>query len=135
RRFGTMRTLSGTRYRAPQEEIMMTVAAVLIAADLFSAIRTQDLNEVEKLLSQDSSLAAKKDENGSSPIGAALGARKGEGFVPRRENRVLDAILRRDPPLSPQEVAAVGSAAQVRAEMARSPEFVRAVSRNGWTPL
>ena len=114
---------------------MMTAAAVLIAADLFSAIRAQDLNEVEKLLSQDPSIAAKKDENGSSPIGAALGARKGEGFVPRRENRILDAILGRDPPLSPHEVAAVGTAAQVRAEMAKAPEFMRSVSRNGWTPL
>jgi uncharacterized protein len=114
---------------------MIIAFAALVAADLFSAIRAQDLPQVEKLLSQDPALASKRDEKGASPVSAALGARKGEGFVPRRENLVLDAILRRNPPLSPHEVAAVGSASQVRAEIAKSPEIVRAVAPSGWTPL
>lgn len=114
---------------------MMTAAAVLIAADLFSAIRAQDVKQVETLLARDPSLAATRDENGVSPVAAAMGLRSGEGFMPRKENRVLDALLSKNPPLSPQETAAVGTAAQVRAEIAKDPAFVRTYSRNGWTPL
>ena len=113
----------------------MTVAAVLIAADLFSAVRAQDLAQVEKLLSQDPSLAAKRDEKGASPVSTALGLPRGEGFIPRKENRILDALLRRNPPLAPHEIAAVGSAKQVRAEIDKDATFVRTHARNGWTPL
>jgi len=114
---------------------MTLLAVALVASDLFLAIRAQDLAQVEKVLAQDRALASSRDENGTSPVSAALGSRKGEAFVPRRENRILDAILRCDPELSPFEVAAVGTAAQLRMEIRRSPDYVRSVSRNGWTPL
>jgi len=113
---------------------MMTAAALLIAADLFSAIRAQDLAQVEKSLTDDPSLAAKTDDKGVSPVSLAMGARRGEGFVPRKENRVLDALLRRNPPLSPFETAGLGTADQVRA-LAKDPGYVRSVAKNGWTPL
>lgn len=113
---------------------MMTAIALLVAADLFAAIRAQDLAQVEKLLIDDPSLAAKADDNGVSPVSLAMGARKGEGFVPRKENRVLDALLRRNPSLSPFEAAGLGTTDQVRA-LAKDPEYVRSVARNGWTPL
>src|SRR4051812_42804064 len=112
----------------------MVIVAVLLVADLFTAIRAQDLAQVEKLLTNDPSLAAKADDNGVSPVSLAMGARKGEGFVPRKENRVLDALLRRNPPLSPFEAAGLGSADQVRA-LTKNPEYVRSVANNGWTPL
>jgi ankyrin repeat protein len=112
----------------------MVIVAVLLVADLFTAIRAQDLAQVEKLLATDPSLAAKADEKGVSPVSLAMGARKGEGFVPRKENRVLDSLLRRNPPLSPFETAGMGTAGQVGA-LARDPEYVRSVADNGWTPL
>jgi len=114
--------------------MMTAAAALLVAADLFSAIRAQDLAQVEKLLTADPSLAAKTDDKGVSPISLAMGARKGEGFVPRKQNRVLDALLRRNPPLSPFETAGLGTGDQVRA-LAKDPEYVRSVAKNGWTPL
>src|SRR3954471_19108918 len=119
---------------ATEEETMMTAAALLIAADLFAAIRAQDLPQVERLLAADPSLAAKVDEKGVSPVSIAMGARRAEGFVPRKENRVLDALLRRSPPLSPFETAGLGTADQVRA-LAKDPGYLRSVASNGWTPL
>jgi len=117
-----------------EEEHTMT-AALLLAADLFSAIHAQNVAQVEKLLTKDQSLVGARDEKGASAVSAALGARKGEGFIPRKENRVLDAILRHNPPLSPFEICAVGTAEQVRAEIAKDRDFVRARATNGWTPL
>jgi ankyrin repeat protein len=113
----------------------MTAALVLIAADLFAAIRSQDLPAVEKLLASDPSLASSRDEKGASAVSAAIGARKGEGFLPRRENRVLDAILRAHPQLTPFETCAVGTPVQVLAEVTKDKELVRTRAPNGWTPL
>jgi ankyrin repeat protein len=115
----------------------MTIAvALLIAADLFVAIRAQDLKEVEKLLAEDPSLASQADENGSSPVSVALGLKRNkESFLPRKDNRILAAILRQNPPLSPFEVAAVGTAADVQSRIAKDPEYLHSYSRNGWNPL
>ena len=114
----------------------MTAALLLATAEmLFAAIRAQDLHQVEKMLDHDPSLASARDEKGASALGVALAARKGEGFVPRRENRIVDALLRRNPPLSPFEIAAVGTAQQVQAQVAGDAEYVRSRSSVGWTPL
>jgi uncharacterized protein len=115
----------------------MFIAMVLAAADpaaFLTAVRAQDLSRVERLLEADPSLASARDEKGSA-VGGALGARRGEGFVPRRQNRVLDAILRRHPRLVPWEVCAVGTADEARAQVATDPDFVKSVAPNGWTPL
>jgi uncharacterized protein len=115
----------------------MLMAMVLAAADpagFLAAVRAQDLARVERLLEDDPSFASARDEKGSA-VGAALGARRGEGFVPRRQNRVLDAILRRQPRLAAWEVSAVGTAEDVRAQVAGDPAFVKSVAPNGWTPL
>ena len=115
---------------------MMTAAALLIAADLFIAIRAQDLQQVEDLLAGDQTLASKEDENGASPVSVALGLmRDKESFLPRKDNRILDAILRRNPPLSPFELAAVGTAWQVRSLIAVDARYPHSYARNGWTPL
>ena len=113
----------------------MTAALLLVAADLFAAIRAQDLPAVEKLLASEPSLASSHDEKGASAVSAAIGVRKGEGFLPRRENQVLDAILRAHPQLTPFETCAVGTPAQVAAEIAKNKELVRSRAANGWTPL
>lgn len=114
---------------------MIAMTVILAAADLFAAIRAQDLPQVERLLAKDPSLAASHDEHGTSAVAAALSVRKGEGFLPRRENRILDAILKANPPLNAQETAAVGTAAQVREQIAKDPGYVHGLSRVGWTPL
>ena len=68
----------------------MTAALLLATAEmLFAAIRAQDLHQVEKMLDHDPSLASARDEKGASALGVALATRKGEGFVPRRENRIV----------------------------------------------
>ena len=115
----------------------MLIALALATADptaFLAAVRAQDLARVERMLEEDPSLASARDEKGSA-VGAALGARRGEGFVPRRQNRVLDAILRRGPKLAPWEICAVGTAEQVRAQIANDAAFVKTYAPNGWTPL
>jgi ankyrin repeat protein len=125
---------SPSRYTPAEEEPIMTAAALIVAADLFTAIRAQDVKQVERMLADDPSLAAKPDENGVSPVSLAMAVRKGVGFVPRKENRVLEAILRRHPPLTPFEAAGVGTADEVRA-LTKDPGYVRSLAKNGWTPL
>jgi uncharacterized protein len=115
----------------------MLIAMALAVADpaaFLAAVRGQDLARVERLLEQDPSLASARDEKGTA-VAAALGARRAEGFVPRRQNRVLDAILRRQPRLVSWEVSAVGTAEDVRAQIGADPAFAKSVAPNGWTPL
>jgi ankyrin repeat protein len=106
--------------------------AILAAADLFVAIQAQDLPRVRELLQKDPALAGSRNEQGASAVSAALGAQRKEGFVPRSENLVLDAILAAKPALSPQETCAVGDPAAL---IAKDPEFVRTIFKSGWTPL
>src|SRR5207245_5718836 len=125
------------RLRGEQGGPHMLMAMVLAAADpagFLAAVRAQDLARVERLLADDPSLASARDEKGSA-VAAALGARRGEGFVPRRQNRVLDAILRRQPRLAAWEVSAVGTAEDARAQVAGDPAFVNTVAPTGGPPL
>jgi len=115
----------------------MIIALALAAADpvaFLAAVRADDLAQVEHMLSKDRSLAGARDEKGSA-VSSALAVRKGQGFVPRRDNRVLEAILKRRPQLTPVEVCSVGTASQVNAQLADDPAFPRSRSSNGWTPL
>jgi ankyrin repeat protein len=113
---------------------MRIALAAAAAASFLAAVRAQDLARVERMLEEDPSLASSRDDEGSA-VGAALGARHHEGFVPRRQNRVLDAILRRAPKLTALEICAVGSADQVNAQITADPAFVKSYAPNGWTPL
>ncbi|HYY51984.1 MAG TPA: ankyrin repeat domain-containing protein [Myxococcales bacterium] len=115
----------------------MLIALALATADptaFLAAVRAQDLARVERMLAENPSLASARDEKGSA-VGAALGARRGDGFVPRRQNRVLDAVLRHGPKLTPWEICAIGTAEQVRAEISSDPALVKTYAPNGWTPL
>jgi ankyrin repeat protein len=112
----------------PREKASMTIA-LLVAADLFSAIQAQDLSEVRKLLAETPSLAT------SEAVSKALAVSTGEGFLPRRENRILDEILARKPQLTREQICALGSAEEVRAVLKADPHFVQTVAKNGWTPL
>jgi len=116
----------------------MLIALALATADpaaFLAAVRALDLPRVEQMLSADPSLAAARDAKGSA-VSSALGARRGkEGFLPRRDNRVLDAILKLHPPLTSLEVCSVGTASEVSAQIAKDPAFARSYASNGWTPL
>jgi len=115
----------------------MLFAIALAAADpaaFLAAVRAQDLTRVERMLSKEPSLAGARDEKGSA-VSSALAARQGVGFMPRRDNRVLAAILKKRPQLTPSEVCSVGTASQVRAQLAEDPAFVKSRNLNGWTPL
>src|SRR4051794_19247149 len=72
RRVGTMQRQAAV-HASVQEALMTIAVALLVAADLFAAIRAQDLKQVEGLLAEDPSLASQPDENGSSPVSVALG--------------------------------------------------------------
>jgi len=76
------------------------------------------------MLSKEPSLAGARDEKGSA-VSSALAARQGVGFMPRRDNRVLAAILKKRPQLTPSEVCSVGTASQVRAQLTEDPAFVK----------
>jgi ankyrin repeat protein len=120
-------------FAARYEGRMMT--AILIAADLLSAIQAQDLPRVREILSRNPELVNVPDSNGVYPASHALGVRVGEGFLPRRENKVLDEILAHHPKLTREQTCAMGTARQVRALLAEDPAFVKSVAKNGWTPL
>ncbi|HEX4383321.1 MAG TPA: ankyrin repeat domain-containing protein [Myxococcales bacterium] len=104
--------------------------AMMLLADLFSAIQSQDLPQVRELLRKDPSLAAARDEKGTSAVSAAFTVQRAEGFLPRYENPILDALLALHPPLNPLETCMAGDVKPLLAN-----EFARTVFKNGWTPL
>jgi len=115
----------------------MLIALALAAADpaaFLAAVRAQDLPRVEEMLSQHPSLASAHDAKASA-VSSALAARRGEAFVPRRENRVLEAILRSKPQLTPMEICSVGTAQQVTEQIVKDPAFATSRDARGWTPL
>ena len=104
----------------------------MLLADLFTAIQAQDLPQVRALLRKDPSLASAHDEKGRSAVSAAFSVQRKEGFLPRNENPILDAILALHPPLNPLETCMAGD---VKPLIAADAAFVRTVFKNGWTPL
>jgi ankyrin repeat protein len=111
----------------------MLAVMLITAADVFTAIHAQDTAQVKRLLAKDPGLANAHDEKGSSAVGTALALQRKEGFVPREQNHVLDAILAAKPDLSPLETCAVGSGAEVK--KLADAQFVQTFFKNGWTPL
>ncbi len=116
---------------------MIATVALIAAADptvFLAAVRAQDLVRVEQMLTADPALAAARDEKGSAVM-AALAAQRKTGFIPRRENRLLHALLIRAPQLNAWETFALGTAEQVRAQLAAAPKMIAERSSVGWTPL
>jgi ankyrin repeat protein len=97
-----------------------------MATELFTAIRAGDGSAVERLLEQDPSVVESRDENGLSPILAAL-------YHGRRE--IAAAILRRRPTLTVFEAAAAGELGRVRELVAREASLANATSPDGFSPL
>src|SRR3989475_463560 len=97
-----------------------------MATELFTAIKGGDKAAVERLLERDRTLVDARDEQGLSPILAALY---------RGEDDIAGAILRRGPKLTVFEAAAAGDAARVREIVGRDPAGATAVARDGYSAL
>lgn len=97
-----------------------------MAAELFTAIKGGDKAAVERLVEGDRELVNARDENGLSPILAALY---------RGENDISMSILRRGPKLTVFEAAAAGDGARVREIVERDRAQANAVAPDGYSPL
>jgi len=97
-----------------------------MAAELFTAIKGGDAKAVERLLDRDRGLVDARDENGLSPILAALYHGKSD---------IATAILRRGPKLTVFEAAAAGDLPRVRELVERDRAQANAVSPDGYSPV
>src|SRR2546423_2556542 len=97
-----------------------------MATELFAAIKAGDRVAVERLLERDRALADARDENGLSPILAALY---------RGETEIASAILRRGPRLTVFEAAAAGDAPRVREIVGKDRAQANAVAPDGYSAL
>jgi ankyrin repeat protein len=97
-----------------------------MAAELFTAIKGGDKATTERLLERDRTLVDARDEQGLSPILAALY---------RGENDIATAILARGPKLSLFEAAAAGDAARVREIVGQDRMQASAIAPDGFSPL
>jgi uncharacterized protein len=97
-----------------------------MASELFTAIKGGDAKAVERLLEKDRGLVDARDENGLSPILAALYHGKSD---------IATAILRRGPKLTVFEAAAAGDLPRVRELVERDRAQANAVSPDGYSPV
>lgn len=97
-----------------------------MATELFKAIKGGERSAVERLLERDRRLVDARDEDGLSPILAAL-------YHGRSE--IAAAILRREPKLTVFEAAAAGDVARVRDLVGRDGAQANAMAPDGYSPL
>jgi ankyrin repeat protein len=97
-----------------------------MASELFAAISSGDATTVERLLERDKTLVDARDENGLSPVLAALY---------RGRNEIAAALLRRGPSLTLFEAAAAGDAARVREIVGYDRAQANAPSPDGYSAL
>lgn len=95
------------------------------AARFLSVVQNGDLEEVDRLLNEDPSLASTRGEDGLSAVLHALY---------RGHSAVAESILSRGPELNLWEAAAAGHTDRVRSHLAAGAD-VNAFSSDGWTPL
>src|SRR2546430_8304419 len=97
-----------------------------MATELFTAIRGGDATTVERLLDLDGRLVDAHDENGLSPILAALY---------HGHNDIAKAILRRRPNLDVFDAAAAGDVVRVRELVEGDPAQANGVAPDGYSAL
>lgn len=102
---------------------------------LFQAIDQHDTVAVERLLAQDSHLAAARDAKGHSAVLRALFSVRAEGFFAPKHNTVLAALLRARPALDFFELCGTGDDAAVRAALERDPKLALGWHDIGWSAL
>jgi uncharacterized protein len=92
-------------------------------AELFAAIRAGNLDQVRALLGANPALATAKNEQGQSPILAAV-------YSGRRE--VRDLLLSRGTTLEPHEAIAAGHLESVQRLVDKDPALAKAYSPDGF---
>lgn len=97
-----------------------------MATELFTAIKGGDGPAVERLLTRDRALVDARNEEGLSPILAALYRGKPD---------IANAILRRRPKLTVFEAAAVGDVARVRELVEQDRGQANGVAPDGYSAL
>jgi uncharacterized protein len=97
-----------------------------MSRELFTAIKGGDAAAVERLLERDRTVLDARDEQGLSPILAALY---------HGHPDIATAILRRGPALTVFEAAAAGEAARVREIVGPDPAQANAIAPDGYSSL
>jgi len=97
-----------------------------MTAELFAAIKSGDMATVERVLERDRGLVDARDEDGLSPVLAALY---------HGRNEIATAVLRRGPKLTVFEAAAAGDLARVRELVGANPAQANGVAPDGYSPL
>jgi ankyrin repeat protein len=95
-------------------------------ATIFEAIRAGDAEGVRKVLADDPSAAAAREDNGVSAVRAALYARRQD---------LADAVLEAGAELDVFDAAAVGDVDRLTELLDEDPELVNAWSGDGFSPL
>jgi ankyrin repeat protein len=104
--------------------------AATTAEALFTAIRAQDVDAVERLLEANPALASAIDERGRSAVLNALLLVSGESFLPPAGNPTLQAVLRHDPTLTFFERCATGDVDAVTKALSQDGGLA-----NSWHPI
>jgi ankyrin repeat protein len=97
-----------------------------MASEIFAAIRSGDRAAVERLVGADPALVDTRDEDGLSPILAALY---------RGRSDIASTILARGPRLTVFEAAAAGALDRVRELVDHEPALANATAPDGYSPL
>jgi uncharacterized protein len=96
------------------------------SSSFYQAIRSGDLARVKSLLDQDPALLTRRDEQGVSPILAA---------IYNNQHAVLGELIRRISNLDIWEASATGHLLRVKELLDQDPSLLNAFSPDGFTPL
>ncbi|TME63504.1 MAG: hypothetical protein E6I54_07280 [Chloroflexi bacterium] len=111
---------------SPSMRVDRSVRRQEMTAELFAAIKSGDMATVERVLERDRGLVDARDEDGLSPVLAALY---------HGRNEIATAVLRRGPKLTVFEAAAAGDLARVRELVGANPAQANGVAPDGYSPL
>src|SRR5215207_4912696 len=90
------------------------------------AAKIADTDALKRLLAKDRALAGARDENGETPLMAALY---------RGHQHVVDLLIGAGAPLDAFAAAATGRGDELDRALAASPGAIDAYAYDGWTPL
>ena len=110
--------------------LVFDLRAQTSADALFTAIRSQDIPAIERLLKTEPNLASAKDGRGQSAVMIALFSTTGGFFSPPPRNASLQALLEHEPTLNFFESCATGDLGVVREALAKDPALARS-----WHPI
>ena len=95
-------------------------------ATIFESIRAGDVEAVRAAIKEEPAAASTRDDNGLSPIRAAIYNQKQE---------VADVILEAQPELDVFDAAAIGDVDRLTELLDADPDLLGAWSEDGYTPL